>query len=317
MPAIRILAAGELPPFLAGPLAREFTVDDRLHERDPDRLAREAHGIRGLVTRGEIRIDKALLDRLPALEIIAVFGVGYDGVDVEAARARGILVTHTPGVLDDDVADLAIALMLCAARRIPAADRFVRDGRWLEGPLPLARGVSRRRLGILGMGRIGRAIAHRAVAFAMPIAYAARAAKPDLPWPFLPDPVALAAACDFLVVATPGGAATARLVDARVLAALGPEGILVNVSRGSVVDETALVAALEHGTIAAAGLDVFADEPHVPETLRRLPNVVLTPHIGSATASTREAMAQLVVENLRAHFAGRSVPTPVPECARG
>lgn len=317
MPDIRILAAGELPPFLADPLAREFVVDDRLHERDPDRLAREAGHIRGLVTRGEIRIDAPLLDRLPALEIIAVFGVGYDGVDVEAARARGILVTHTPGVLDDDVADLAIALMLCAARRIPAADRFVRDGRWPAGPLPLARGVSRRRLGILGMGRIGRAIARRALAFAMPIAYCARAAKDDLAWPFLPDPVALAAASDFLVVATPGGAATSRLVDARVLAALGPDGILVNISRGSVVDEPALVTALEHGTIAAAGLDVFADEPHVPEALRRLPNVVLTPHIGSATARTREAMADLVVENLRAHFAGRSPPTLVPECAGG
>jgi len=317
MTDIHVLAAAELPPFLAAPLARDYTIHDRLHECDPDGFARVAGRIRALATRGEIRIDATLLDRLPALEIIAVFGVGYDGVDVAAARARGILVTHTPGVLDDDVADLALALMLCAARRIPAADRFVRDGRWPEGPLPLARGVSRRRLGILGLGRIGGAIARRADAFGMSIAYTARTPKSEVPWTFLPDPVALAAASDFLVVATPGGSATRHLVDARVLEALGPDGILVNVSRGSVVDEAALVDALERGTIAAAGLDVFADEPHVPEALRRSPDVVLTPHIGSATTRTREAMADLVVRNLREHFAGRPVPTPVPECVGG
>lgn len=317
MPAIPILAAAELPPFLATPLAAEFALHDRLHERTAEDFAPLAGTIRGLVTRGEIRIDAALLDRLPALEIVAVFGVGYDGVDVAAALARGVLVTHTPGVLDDDVADLAIALMLCTARRIPAADRFVRDDRWPAGPLPLARGMSRQRLGILGLGRIGRAIARRAEGFGMSIAYTARTPKPDAPWRYLPDPVALAAASDFLVVTTPGGAATQHLVDAHVLEALGPEGILVNISRGSVVDERALIAALERGTIAGAGLDVFEDEPHVPEALRTSARVVLTPHMGSATTRTREAMAALVVRNLREHFAGRPVPTPVPECAGG
>lgn len=314
MPAIPILAAAALPPFLATPLAGEFALHDRLHERPAAEFAPIAGTIRGLVTRGEIRIDAALLDRLPALEIIAVFGVGYDGVDVAAALARGVLVTHTPGVLDDDVADLAIALMLGTARRIPAADRFVRDDRWPTGPLPLARGMSRQRLGILGLGRIGRAIARRAEGFGMSIAYTARAPKPDAPWRYLPDPVALAAASDFLVVTTPGGAATRHLVDAHVLEALGTEGILVNISRGSVVDERALITALERGTIAGAGLDVFEDEPHVPEALRRHADVVLTPHMGSATTRTREAMAALVVTNLREHFAGRPVPTPVPEC---
>jgi hydroxypyruvate reductase len=315
MSTIELLAAAELPPFLAAPLARDYVVHDCLHERDPAAFAAAAPRIRGLVTRGEIRIDAALLDRLPAVEIIAVFGVGYDGVDVAAARARGILVTHTPGVLDDDVADLAMALMLCAARGIPAADRFVREGRWPSGPLPLARGVSRQRLGILGLGRIGTAVARRAAGFGMSIAYTARAPKADVPWPFMPDPVALAAGSDVLVVTTPGGAATHHLVDTRVLEALGADGILVNVSRGSVVDEAALIAALTQGTIAAAGLDVFATEPHVPESLRRLPNVVLTPHVGSATLRTREAMGDLVVANLREYFAGRRVPTPVPECA--
>jgi hydroxypyruvate reductase len=290
-------------------------VHDSPPARAPGACGGAAPRIRGLVTRGEIRIDAALLDRLPAVEIIAVFGVGYDGVDVAAARARGILVTHTPGVLDDDVADLAMALMLCAARGIPAADRFVREGRWPSGPLPLARGVSRQRLGILGLGRIGTAVARRAAGFGMSIAYTARAPKADVPWPFMPDPVALAAGSDVLVVTTPGGAATHHLVDTRVLEALGADGILVNVSRGSVVDEAALIAALTQGTIAAAGLDVFATEPHVPESLRRLPNVVLTPHVGSATLRTREAMGDLVVANLREYFAGRRVPTPVPECA--
>jgi len=233
---------------------------------------------------------------------------------VAAAKARGVMVTHTPNVLNDDVADLAIGLMLSAARQLPAADRYVRDGSWLKGPMPLARKMSGARLGIVGMGRIGQAIAQRAMAFGMSIAYTARSAKPELPFAFHAKVVDLAAAVDFLVLITPGGAATKHMINAEVLQALGGKGILVNVARGSVVDEAALIDALERGVIAGAGLDVFEDEPRVPERLRALPHVVLAPHIGSATGQTRQAMADLAFANLREHFAGRRVPTAVPEC---
>jgi lactate dehydrogenase-like 2-hydroxyacid dehydrogenase len=224
------------------------------------------------------------------------------------------MVTHTPNVLNDDVADLAIGLMLSAARQLPAADRYVRAGQWLSGPMPLARKMSGARLGIVGMGRIGQAIAQRAQAFGMSIAYTARSEKTKLAHRFVPDVVALAAESDFLVVITPGGAGTRKLINAEVLKALGPKGILVNVARGSVVDEAALIEALEQGVIGGAALDVFEDEPRVPDRLKALPHVVLVPHIGSATGQTRQAMADLAYGNLREHFAGRPVLTPVPEC---
>jgi lactate dehydrogenase-like 2-hydroxyacid dehydrogenase len=242
--------------------------------------------------------------------------VGYDGVDVAAAKARGVMVTHTPNVLNDDVADLAIALMLCAARQLPAADRYVRAGHWEDkGPMPLARKMSGSRLGIVGMGRIGQAIAQRAQAFGMTIAYTSRSAKAGLPWRYESDLKTLAADSDFLVLITPGGAGTRHLVNAEVLQALGPKGILVNVARGSVVDESALIDALERGVIGGAALDVFEDEPRVPDRLKALPHVVLVPHIGSATGQTRQAMADLAFGNLREHFSGRPVLTPVPECS--
>jgi lactate dehydrogenase-like 2-hydroxyacid dehydrogenase len=220
-------------------------------------------------------------------------------------------VAHTPAVLNDDVADLAIGLLIAAARRIPQADRFVRANEWTHGPIALGRKVTGGRLGLVGMGRIGQAIAERALAFRMEVAYTSRSPRAGVPYAYHPDPVSLAAAVDFLVVITPGGAATKGLIDARVLQALGPAGYLVNVARGSVVDEAALIEALHHGTIAGAGLDVFANEPNVPEALRTLPNVVLTPHIGSATKQTREAMGQLTFDNLHAHFTGRPLLTPV------
>ena len=253
--------------------------------------------------------------QLPALEIVSIMGVGYDGVDVAAAKARGAMVTHTPDVLNDDVADLALALALSIARRLPQADRYVRAGRWAsDGPMPLATKLSGARMGIVGMGRIGQAIAHRAQAFGMSIAYTARSAKPALPFAYHPSARELAAASDFLVVITPGGAGTRKLIDAAVLDALGPQGYLINVARGSVVDEQALIAALQQGRIAGAALDVFEAEPHVPEALRALDNVVLVPHIGSATRATRQAMADLARDNLVRHFAGQAPKTPVPEC---
>lgn len=290
----------------------EFVVHDRTHQLDPAAFAAVAPRIRALAASGESRVSRELIAQLPALEIISVFGVGYDGVDVAAAGERGIAVTNTPDVLNDDVADLAIGLMLAVARRIPQADQFVRTGQWSQGPAPLARKVSGARLGLVGLGRIGQTIARRAEAFGMSVAYTARSQKAGSPYRFYPTPQALAAEVDFLVVITPGGAGTRGLINAGVLAALGAKGYLVNVARGSVVDQPALVRALEQGVIAGAGLDVFENEPEVPEALRAMDNVVLTPHIGSATQQTRRAMADLAFGNLQAHFAGRPLLTPVP-----
>lgn len=311
-----VLAVARLSPLLVPQLDAAFTMHHLLHQTDPAAFAAVAPRIRGIAGSGESKVTAELIAQLPALEIISVFGVGYDGVDVAAAKARGVMVTHTPDVLNDDVADLAMGLMLGAARQLPQADRYVREGRWLNGPMPLARKVSGGRLGIVGMGRIGKAIANRGLAFGMSVAYTARSAKSDLPFRFFADAKALAAESDFLVIITPGGAGTRKLINAEVLAALGKgrgEGIIVNVARGSVIDEAALIDALERGVIAGAGLDVFEDEPRVPERLRNIPHVALAPHIGSATQATRQAMADLAFENLTRHFAGQAVKTPVPE----
>ncbi|MGH6639642.1 MAG: 2-hydroxyacid dehydrogenase [Polaromonas sp.] len=309
-----ILTVAKLPPFLMEPLNAAYVVHDRLHEGDPVAFAKVAPGIRAITGGGESKVPRSLMDQLPALEIVSIMGVGYDGVDVPAALERRIPVTHTPGVLNDEVADLAIGLMLSVARRIPQADQYVRAGRWVkEGAMPLTRKVSGARLGIVGLGRIGQAIAKRAEAFGMPIAYTARSVKPELPYDFYPTAQALAAQVDFLVVITPGGAGTRHLINADVLKALGPEGYLINVARGSVVDETALVEALQQGVIAGAGLDVFEKEPYVPEALWAMDNVVLTPHIASGTRQTRQAMADLAAGNLQAHFAGQPLLSPVPE----
>jgi hydroxypyruvate reductase len=312
-----VLAVSALSPFLMEPLQAAYGVHDRLHESDPAAFAKVAGSIRAVVGGGESKVTRALMDQLPALEMISIFGVGYDGVDVAAAIERSIAVTHTPSVLNDEVADLAIGLMLSIARRIPQADQYVRTGRWAgEGAMPLARKVSGACLGIVGLGRIGQAIADRAAAFGMSIAYTARHAKPDVRYTFYPSAQALAAQVDFLVVITPGGAGTRHLINADVLKALGPEGYLINVARGSVVDEAALIDALKKGVIAGAGLDVFEKEPHVPEALWSMDNVVLTPHIASATIETRKAMADLAAANLRAHFDGKPLISPVPECRK-
>ncbi len=313
-PGPHVLAVAKPSPLLAPRLNATFNV----HALDPATLAAIAPQIRGIFASGESKVPAELIKQLPALEIISVMGVGYDGIDVAAAKARGAVVTHTPDVLNDDVADLAIGLMLSTARQLPAADRHVREGHWPQGPMPLARKMSGARVGIVGLGRIGQAIAQRALGFNMTVAYTARSAKPALPWTYLPSAAALAAVSDFLVVITPGGAGTLKLIDAEVLAALGSsspqKGILINVARGSVVDEAALIDALEQGVIAGAGLDVFENEPQVPERLRALPQVVLTPHIGSATAQTRQAMADLAFDNLQLGLAGQPARTPVPEC---
>lgn len=298
-------------PALAPALAERFEVIF------PDGLTDEnAAHVRAIVSGGGHKVDEALLARLPALEIISNFGVGYDSVNVPAAVARNVIVTHTPGVLDEEVADLTLALLLATVRQLPQADRYVREGRWPSGPFPLTASLRGRTVGLIGLGRIGLAIARRLEAFGTPVLYHSRNARSDVAYRHYPDLVEMARAADILVCIVPGGAQTRHLVNAQVLEALGGQGILINVARGSVVDEAALIAALRAGVIHAAGLDVFEQEPNVPQALRDLENVVLLPHVGSGTFATRAAMGRLVVENLDAWFAGHPVLTPVPECAQ-
>ncbi len=309
-----VLAVAKLHPFYLQALQTLYTVHDRTHTEDPAAFAALAPRIVGVAGTGEASVPRSLLAQLPQAKVVSVFGVGYDGVDVGAAIEFGIPVTHTPDVLTDDVADLAMGLVLSVGRAIPQADQFVRAGRWPAGPIALARKVSGARMGIVGLGRIGKAIAQRAKAFGMSIAYTARSEKPDSGFTFFPSTLELAAHVDFLVAITPGGTGTRHLINAQVLQALGPRGFLINVARGSVVDESALIEALQKGTIAGAGLDVFAHEPQVPEALWRLSNVVLTPHMASATTETRQAMADLAFANMQAGISGQPLRTPVPEC---
>jgi len=275
----------------------------------PDEIAAKA---RALITSGLDGAPAALIERMPKLEIITVNSVGYDLVDLKTALARHIPVTHTPDVLTDDVADLAIGLMIMTSRRLAQADRFVRAGRWTKEKFPVAGKVTGKKLGILGLGRIGRAIAQRAEGFGMEILYTDRA-KLNTNYRFLPDLVTLAKESDFLMVATSAGPDARHMVNAQVLEALGPEGILINIARGSVVDEKALVAALEGGKIGGAGLDVFENEPKVPDVLFGRDDVVLLPHIASSTRETRGEMGRLVIKNLEAWFSGKPLVTPTPE----
>ena len=275
-------------------------------------LAGVAPHVRGVLTTGAIGIKAELLSQLPKVEIVAVNGIGTDAIDLVATRARGVFVTNTPGVLTDDVADLALTLLLAAARRLPALDIFVRDGSWEAGkPLAPARALRGKVCGIYGFGRIGQAIGARLQAFGMELKYFQPRAIEGTTVPRADSLLALAEASDYLVVAAPGSPATHNTVNAAVLAALGPQGTLVNIARGSLVDEQAMIGALRERTLGMAALDVFADEPRVPAALRELENVVLTPHIGSLTVETRHAMGQLVVDNLRAHFDGKPLLTPV------
>lgn len=267
--------------------------------------------IRAVVPVGGTVLDIALLERLPRLEIISVMGVGYDGVPMAWCRARGVHVTNTPDVLTDDVADIAVALVLMTSRRLVEANRHLHAGRWLQGAFPLAHALRGKVAGILGLGRIGKAIARRLEAFGMQIEYHGRT-RQDVPWTYHAELRQLAAASDFLIVACPGGPGTVRLVNAGILEALGPDGTLINIARGSVVDQDALIRVLKAGEIRTAGLDVYDGEPAVPAELLACDRAVLLPHVGSATHETRRAMADLVTGNLAAHFAGRPLLTPVP-----
>ena len=293
-------------------IAEDFTIH-KLPPAGAERdalLAKLGPNLRFLQTTGSHGADAKLINALPKLEIIACMGVGVDAVDLALAKKKGIAVTNTPDVLNDDVADLAIALLLMTARRLALSDRYVRDGRWLKGGQPLAVKASGKKLGILGLGRIGKAIAKRAAAFDMDISYFGRKKQDGVTYRYYPDLVQMARDVDFLVVICPGGAETKGIVNKQVIEALGPKGILVNVARGSVVDEPALVKALQEGKLGGAGLDVFADEPNAPKELFGMDQVVLAPHVGSATTETRTAMNDLVVANLRAHLKGQKLVTP-------
>lgn len=307
-----ILLLAPLPDFLLEPLRDAGTcLDGWLAPEREQALDSHAAEIRAIAMAGGSCAPVDLLDRLPALEIISVFGVGYDGVPVDYCRRRGIRVTNTPDVLTDDVADIALALVLMTSRQLGAAERFVRAGAWEQAPFPLTHCLHGKTAGIYGLGRIGKAIARRLEASGMRIAYHGRHEQADVPWSYCATLSDLALTSDFLIVACPGGEATRHTVDAQVLERLGPHGTLINIARGSVVDEDALVDALSHGIIRSAGLDVFRNEPAVPAALLEMEQVVLLPHVGSGTHETRAAMARLCVGNLDAHFKGEKLLTPV------
>ena len=309
-----VLVAAPLPPFLAKPLSAAFECHDYFHATDKAALLRDcgAH-VRAIVMSGGMVLEEALLDALPFLEIISVFGVGYDGVPMKYCQRRSIRVTNTPDVLTEDVADTALALVLMTSRKLVEANKFLHSGYWMQGAFPLGKALGGKRAGIFGLGRIGKAIAQRLVACGMEIGYHGRASQQSVPFIFFPELNSLAEWADFLIVSCPGGAATKHAVNEGVLRALGAQGTLINIARGSVVDEMALIHALQNGTVKCAGLDVFEHEPHVPAELLAMGNVVLLPHIGSGTHETRLAMAELVLRNLAAYFSDAPLVTPVLE----
>lgn len=300
-----------LTPALEGELARRFTVHRYFEAQDQKSFLNE-HGsaIRAVVTGGHIGLPADIGAALPNLEIVAINGVGYDKVDLANAKAKGFRVSNTPDVLTADVADATLGLILAQARRLPQADQYTRQAKWLSGEMPLSTRVSGRRYGIFGLGRIGEAIAKRLEGFDGEISYCSRNRR-DVPYNYYADIKSLALNVDVLVIAAAASAETKHIVNAEVLEALGKDGVLVNVARGSLVDEQALIAALKAGTIKGAGLDVFEYEPRIPAELFEFDDVILTPHIGSATHQTRQAMAKLVLANLDAHFAGEPLPTAV------
>ena len=309
---IPIVAFGPLYPYLTDGLERRFAVHAVAADADLATLPPAVREARALVSFGSVGAPAAIMDALPKLEMIGLFSVGYDKVDIDHARAKGIRVSNTPDVLTDDVADLAVGLLYATVRNIAANDRMVRAGDWARGVKPALCGrVTGKRIGILGLGRIGRAIARRLEPVAGEILYHNRRPVADSAYRYVADPLDFAQASDVIIVAASGGPEARKLVDAPMLEALGPEGVIVNISRGSVIDEETLVAALAEKRIAGAGLDVFADEPHVPQALLAMDHVVLQPHQGSATVETRMAMADLVLANLDAWAAGEPLLTPV------
>jgi lactate dehydrogenase-like 2-hydroxyacid dehydrogenase len=313
---IDLLIYGPSKPIVDNGFSDQFVLHSFETKHDLERLNPAVAGkIRGAaVTYNSVRGDSATLSLFPKLEIVSTFGVGYDHIDTAYAREHNIVVTNTPDVLTEEVADIAMGLLIATLREFIKADRYLRSGLWMTQNFPLSVGSLRdRKVGMVGMGRIGQAIGRRLDASRVPVVYHSRHPAPGVSYKHYPDLIEMAKAVDTLVVIIPGGAATAKLINADVMKALGPRGVIINVARGSVVDEPALISALKSGAILAAGLDVFANEPTVPDELRAMQNVVLLPHIGSASVVTRNAMDQLVVDNLKAWFAGKPPLTPVPE----
>src|SRR5436190_16600636 len=311
-----VLLIGPPKPVIVNGLAGAFNLVKFPDAKDRDKFfAEAAPRVRGMaVAATEERVDGAFMTRFPRLEIVSSFGVGYDHVDARWAGAHGITVTNTPDVLTEEVADTALGLLLCTVREFPQAERYLRAGKWVGGDFPLSKATLRdRTVGMVGMGRIGQAIARRLAAMQVPVVYHSRRPAAGVPYRHYPKLMDMARDVDVLMVITPGGAETKNLIDAQVLEALGPDGILINMSRGSVVVEPALIKALQQKTILSAGLDVFAREPEVPAELLGMDHVVLFPHLGSASVATRERMDQLLVDNLLAWAAGKPPLTPVPE----
>jgi lactate dehydrogenase-like 2-hydroxyacid dehydrogenase len=312
---IDLLIYGPTKPLVEQGFSDQFTLHKFETLPDLERLPADIAGrVRGIAVTGLVPMNAPVQSRFPKLEIISSFGVGYDHIDAKHAAEQGVIVTNTPDVLTEEVADTALGLFIATAREFIQADRYVRSGLWLTQPYPLTVGSLRdRKVGMVGMGRIGQAIARRLDASLVPVVYHSRKPADGVTHQHYGNLIEMAKAVDTLIVITPGGPATANLVNAEVMKALGPRGIIVNVARGSVIDEPALIAALKSGTILAAGLDVFAQEPKVPDELRSMANVVLLPHVGSASLVTRNAMDQLVVDNLRLWFDGKAPKTPLPE----
>ncbi len=297
-------------------MAADFTIHELFALEDADGfLAEHGASITAVATDGHYGVKPDIMAHLPNLRIISCYGVGYDNIDASACASRGVMVTHTPDVLNAEVANTALMLFLALSRRLLRDDAYVRAGRWAsDGPAPLTRSAENRRVGILGLGRIGQEIARKLGAFNATIAYHSRRKKPDVPYRYYADLTEMARDVDTLICITPGGAATRHLVSRAVIDALGPDGTLINVGRGTVVDEAALVTALEEGRLGNAGLDVFEDEPNVPSPLMAMENVILLPHVGSATVETRQAMGDLVTDNLHRFITDGTVISPVPEC---
>jgi lactate dehydrogenase-like 2-hydroxyacid dehydrogenase len=313
---IDLLVYGPHKPIVDNGFSDQFVLHKFETSGDLDRLSPAvAEKVRGMaVTYNTVRGDKTTLARFPKLEIVSSFGVGYDHIDAAHAAEHNIMVTNTPDVLTEEVADIALGLLISTLREFVKADRYLRSGLWTTQQFPLSVGSLRdRKVGMVGMGRIGQAIGRRLEACRVPVVYHSRNPAPDVSYKHYPDLIEMAKAVDTLVLIVPGGASTAKMINADVMKALGPRGVIINVARGSVVDEQALIAALKSGTILSAGLDVFANEPAVPDELKAMQNVVLLPHIGSASVVTRNAMDQLVVDNLKAWFAGKPALTPVAE----
>ena len=311
----KLLVIGGITPVMQAALTEQFSLQFLSELAEPEQwLGTHGAEFEYVLTNGHDGLKPAYLNALPRLKLISNYGVGYDAIDAPLAAQRGILVTHTPNVLNAEVATTALLLLLACYRELLRNDAHVRLGRWAtEGNTPLSRSADNRTIGIVGLGRIGQAIADKLAPFNPRIVYHSRSKK-AVPYEYFADLTAMAHAADALICITPGGPATHQMINREVLAALGPDGVLINVSRGSVVDEVALIEALSTGRLGAAGLDVFADEPRVPEALRQLPNVVLTPHVGSATVETRAAMGQLTVDNLLQYLREGTVISPVPEC---